>query len=137
MFEELKHIDSSVKKLRDFGRMVGLVVTLIGLFQYLNTRPLAPYFLGVGIFLIIFGFVAPTLLKPLYLVWMSIAVVMGFIMTRVILTLLYFGVLTPIAFLARLSGTQFMTLKPDPTQASYWNERPQKKASRESYEKQF
>ena len=137
MFEEFKHIDRSVESLRSFGRTVGIVFALIGAFQFFTDRALYPYFLGIGLLLIVLGLLAPTVLRPIYLVWMGFAVVMGFIMTRVILTILYFLVLTPISLLAKVAGTRFMMLKPDSSQPTYWNQRERKPTDPEIYEKQF
>ena len=137
MFEEIKHIDSSIYQLRSFGRTVGIVLLLIGIFQYATSRALFPYFLGIGLLLIVLGLLAPIVLRPIYIVWMSFAVVMGFIMTRVILTLLYFLVLTPIGLLAKISGKQFLHLKPDVGQQSYWNLRDRKPTDPTVYEKQY
>ena len=137
MFEEIKHIDSSIEKLISFGRIVGLVFALIGAFQLFTGRSLGPYFLGIGIALIILGFLAPAVLKPIYIGWMSFALVMSWIMTRIILTILFYFILTPIALLAKATGKKFMTLAPDTTQNSYWNQRKRASATPDNYTRQF
>ena len=62
---------------------------------------------------------------------------MGWFMTRVILSLLFYLVVTPIGLIARLSGNQFLDVKMDDSQTSYWNYRKTKKDEKEDYEKQF
>lgn len=77
--------------------------------------------------------------KIAYRLWMGLSFVMGWIMTRVILIVLFYGVVTPIALLARLFGKRFLdTSYRGPSRQSYWHER-EKEANTETtrYEKQF
>jgi hypothetical protein len=46
-------------------------------------------------------------------------------------------VLTPVAFIARLSGEKFLELKWDNTQPTYWNYRKEAAGDKSGYEKQF
>ena len=67
------------------------------------------------------GYFFPQCLKPLYHLWMWLAYVMNFIMTRLILSSLFFVVLCPIGLFVRLRKTsQFRT---DHNQVSYWQQR--------------
>ena len=61
---------------------------------------------------------------------------MGFVMTRVILGILFFGALTPIAFIARVVGKRFLE-QVDVHAGSYWQKRDPKAAGGERFEKQF
>lgn len=62
--------------------------------------------------------------------------VLGFLLGRVILTFVFYVVLTPIAWLARLLGKQWMPLEADSTQVSYWNQRNRKPTPAADFEKQ-
>ena len=62
---------------------------------------------------------------------------MGWVMTRVILTILFFTVLTPLGFIAKLFGKNFLDLKLDKEQNSYWEIREKKEIKPIDYEKQF
>jgi hypothetical protein len=68
---------------------------------------------------------------------MVIAVILGWIMTRVILSLLFYVVITPISFFSRLFGNEFLDLKWDKSKVTYWNYRNTKQRNNEDYEKQF
>lgn len=77
--------------------------------------------------------------KTAYRLWMGLSFVMGWIMTRVILIVLFYGVVTPIALLARLFGKRFLdTSYRMQSRRSYWRER-EKETNTEMtrYEKQF
>ena len=67
---------------------------------------------------------------------MIFAVIIGAIMTRIILTILFFLVMTPIGLFTRLIGRDFLNLKIT-NQSSYWNSRVKKDELNQNYEKQF
>lgn len=134
---EIRAIKSTKKELRNFGLVVGGVLVAIGAFLYWKERPANPYFLIIGGVLAFAGLILPSILKPFQKVWMGFAVVMGFFMTRVILTVLYFAVLTPLAIAAKISGKKFMELKIPKDKDSYWNLRDVKEIDKKDYERQF
>lgn len=127
LLHEIRAVDTSRKALRSFGWLVGAV--LFGIATAVLWRKgwaptTAVYVLGgMGALLVVLGTLTPILLKPLYRVWMALAVVMGFVMTRVILTLVYFFVLTPIGLLLRLFGKDLLDRKLDPEAPSYWKKK--------------
>lgn len=69
--------------------------------------------------------------------WLLIGSVMNWVMTHVILIILFFGILTPIALLARVGGKQFLDTKKDPPRKSYWHYRKITENNKHSYEHQF
>jgi len=135
--EEFKHIRESKKDLRKFGLTVGGVLLVIGLVLFYFEKPSAIYFAVIGGLLILFGALFPKILKPLNRVWMSLAIILGFIMSRVILTILFYFVLTPIGILAKLVGKKFMTLKYDKSAETYWEKRTIIHKKQIDYERQF
>jgi hypothetical protein len=95
------------------------------------------YFGIIGLFLITAGLIIPVTLKPLNKVWMCLAILMGWVMTRVILILLFFLVLTPLAIIARIFRKRFLDLKIDKSKESYWEIREKKEIKPIDYERQF
>jgi hypothetical protein len=61
-----------------------------------------------GALLIPLGLVAPFMLRPLFKGWMKVGHVMGWINTRIILGILYFGLITPMGVVMRLFGWDSM-----------------------------
>ena len=137
LFEEIKNIKSSRRDLRNFGLSVGIVLILIGLLLWYYARAVYPYFLGIGAGLILLGLAAPAVLKPLQKVWMALAVMLGFVMTRLILSLLFFLIFTPMRFIVFLTGRKLLDLKIDKNSSSYWLSREERVYNREDCEKQF
>ncbi len=122
--DELKNLDCSQKKLREFGLLVGGVLAGFALLFWWRQKSYFPAVAAVSGALIFFGAAWPAALKPLYRAWMTLAMLLGWVMTRVLLTLLYFLTFTPIAFILKLTGKDFMSRKIERDKASYWIPKP-------------
>jgi hypothetical protein len=122
--EEIKSIKGTTTELRNVGLTIGIFLLFIAGFLFWKQRPSFPYFVYIGAGFALLGLAAPIVLKPIYKVWMSFAVVMGFVMTRVILTVLYFGMFTPIALIAKMLGKDLLDERWDKKATTYWVKRP-------------
>ena len=136
MFEEINSIKSSRKDLKNFGFTIGFILIVIGVFLFVKEKDLFIYFFSIGSILIILGGIAPVILKPFYKIWMIFAVIIGWIMTRVILSVLFFSIITTIGIFTRLIGKDFLNLK-SKNNESYWNIRNKEYELNQDYEKQF
>jgi hypothetical protein len=134
---DIKQLKTDTLTLRKFGLWVGGVFAVLGLFFLLRIKTYYPYFLWPGVALVLFGGLWPRALKWVYLGWMSAAFVLGFVVAHVILTLLFFLVFTPMGWVARLVGKDFLSLKLDRKAKSYWLPRERRSQSPADYEKQF
>ena len=135
--EDIKQLKTRDRDLRKFGLMVGGVLIVIGLLFLFRHKTRTPYFVWPGAALVVFGAILPRTLKWIYIAWMSVAFVLGFVMAHVILTLLFLLVITPIGLVARLVGKDFLSLKLDRAAKSYWIPRESKTKSAADYERQF
>ena len=136
MFEELNSIKSSRKDLKNFGFTIGFILLIIGVFLFVREKGLFVYLFSIGSILIILGGIVPVLLRPFYKVWMTFAVIIGWIMTRIILSVLFFSIITIIGLFTRLIGKDFLNLK-SKSNESYWNIRNKERELNQDYEKQF
>ena len=135
--EDIKQLKTTDRDLRKFGLLVGGVFAALGLLFLWRHKAFYPYFLWPGAVLVLFGAILPRALKWVYLAWMSVAFVLGFVMAHVILTLLFLLVITPMGLAARLTGKDFLNLKLDRTAKTYWLPREQKAKAPADYERQF
>lgn len=135
--EEFKYIKESKKDLRKFGLTVGGALIIIAGFLFYFAKPSTIYFVVVGALLVLTGLIYPQVLKPMNKLWMGLAIVLGFIMSRVILTIFFYFVLTPISFTARIFGKKFMALKCDKSAKTYWEKRSIIHKKPIDYERQF
>ena len=136
MIEEIKNIPNSKKDIKSFGITIGIVLFIIsGLLIYYDNDAYQLIAIIASIFISL-GFILPVLLKPIYFVWMTFAAILGWIMTRFILSIVFYFILTPIGLLTRMLGEDFLALKKLPSD-SYWNQRDSSKELSQNYEKQF
>jgi hypothetical protein len=90
---------------RSFGISVGSVLLLVAAYMLWRQRLTAAAVAGgIGALLLILGLTAPTLLKWPSAVWWKLAMVLGYVNARVILTIAFLLVLTPIGVLWRVIG---------------------------------
>ena len=137
MIEEIKNIKSEKSDLRKFGIMVGTILLLIAGFFFWKEKESFQLFLSIGFVLFVAGIAIPFILKPIYWVWMVFATILGWFMTRVILSLLFYVVITPIGLILRSLDKQFLDLKQNHLRKSYWNMRIVENFDINNFEKQF
>ena len=136
MIAELNSIKSSRIDLKNFGFAIGFILLIIGVFFFVKGKDLFVYFFSIGSILIILGGFAPLILKPFYKIWMIFAVIISWIMTRIILSVLFFSIITIIGLFTRLLGKDFLNLKSKSIE-SYWNLRDKEHELNQDYENQF
>ncbi len=82
------------------------------------------------------GLVRPAWIRPVYLGWMFAAAPIGWVVSRVILAIVYFGVITPIGLILRMVKRDPLEQRFDRSASTYWVPRePVRDASR--YFRQF
>ena len=120
---------TSTKELRRSGHWVGaaLVVLAVILRRYTVLGTL-------GAVLILLAALAPAALRVPHRIWMTFGFAVGWVVSRVVLTLLFAFLVTPIALVARLLGKRFLDVQPDPAATTYWVPRADE---RPRYEKMY
>jgi hypothetical protein len=125
------------QELKKFGLVMAAAISLLfGLiipFISSNDYPLWPWTLA-SVFVIV-SITHPKLLKHVYQTWMKIGHVLGWINTRIILSILFFGLLTPIGLILRLLGKDPLLKKIDPNALTY--RKPCKPIDRTEFERPF
>ena len=95
----------SSQELRSFGLIVGGVFAVIGLWPALvRGMDVRWWAVGVAVVLTIPALVAPKILAPLHRAWMFVGHILGWINTRIILTIGFYGILMPVGVVMRLMG---------------------------------
>src|SRR5258708_61112 len=123
----LKQLKTEPRDLRKFGLSVGGVLVLLGLWFLYRHKAHYPYFLWSGAVLLVFGLAFPRSLKEVYIGWMTLGFILGFIVSTVLLTLFFYLVVTPIGLAARCVGKDFLDRKWNSNAASYWRRRDRSK----------
>jgi hypothetical protein len=92
-----------VRQLRQFGLLVGAVWAAIGLWPVLvrgGDPRLWAVILGVG--LLLPALIVPGRLRLIHRMWMVVGNVLGWVSTRIVLGVMFFGIITPIGLIMRL-----------------------------------
>ena len=101
--------DFSAKELRRFGLLVGGIFNVIGLWpMLLHGESLRLWALGVGGLLMVLGGMLPQALFPIHKGWMKVGHILGWINTRILLGIVFYGLITPIGIVFRLMGKDTM-----------------------------
>jgi hypothetical protein len=137
IIEDIRNIKSGRSELRKFGITLGIVLGLLGGLFLWRGRDYYSYFFVFSAVFLLLGLILPILLKPIHKIWMTLAILLGWLITRIILSILFYLVVTPIGFLARLSGKTFLDLRFDKNADSYWNPKKKTNHEKEYYENQF
>ncbi len=89
----------AAKQLRSFGLLVGGIFLVIGLWPLVfRGEPFRVWACVLACVLILPALVWPRSLGPIYRGWMAIGAVLGWINTRIILSLIFYVIFTPIGF---------------------------------------
>ena len=136
MIEELKNINTKKSDIKSFGFTIGVILFLITCLLFYYEKESYKLIAFIASIFIITGATIPIILKPIYIIWMTFAVVLGWVMTRVILSLVFYLILTPISLLTKIFGEDFLGLKEKDVD-SYWNLRNSVTELNQDYEKQF
>ena len=91
---------------------------------------------GVGLVVAALYYAVRPLRRPIFVGWMYAVFPIGWIISHVILALVYYLVLTPCGLLMRIAGRDPLQRKLDPEAESYWIEHEQMK-DRNRYFRQF
>ena len=137
--KEIKSLDTSSKEIRKFGLVIAIALGVIGSFVYVKfgNFDVVGWLWGIGILFLILGFILPSVLRPIYKIWMLLAFFIGGIVSRVILTVLFYIVLTPTGLVLRLFGKDILDKKFDKRRESYWVKKDLSGHTKEQYGKMY
>jgi hypothetical protein len=135
--DEIQRLDLSRKALRKFGLLVGSVLLILTGWLWFKSRgPVAVGTAGgAGFALILGGVFFPQILSGIYRLWMGAAFAMGWVMSRVLLIVLFYLVVVPTGIFARLAHKHFMAIDFKTRKDTYWL--PKADGRRTNYEKMF
>jgi len=137
MYDDLKNIRKDNKAIRDFGILIGFILLIIAGILFYKERESYELIILLGIAFIGLGLGMPIFLKPFYLIWMVFAVILGWFMTRLILIILFYFILTPIGLVGKLFGHNYLGNNFNSSTKSYWNLIDSKSEINQDFEKQF
>ena len=128
---------TDVREIRKFGIIAFAFFGVLCTLGVWLDRRLPVYLFGFPALLGLGCVLAPGILRPVYLAWRKAAHLIGKLVTIVMLTLVYYLVVTPSALLKRPFGGRPLPLTPDKNASSYWVARTEPAQPRERFIKRY
>tara|TARA_B100001057_G_C22640635_1_gene868101 strand:+ start:352 stop:735 length:384 start_codon:yes stop_codon:yes gene_type:complete len=112
-------IDQKINSNRSFGIVFFLVFILIALYPIINQGEVRIWSIFISLFFLILGIINSSILTPLNKLWFKFGIFLGKMISPLIMGIIFFLVVTPIAFFMRLLGKDLLNLKFN-NDKSYW-----------------
>lgn len=123
---------------RNFGLLLSVVLLVLARYGYSEAWPL-PTLVTIIFLSLIFGGIAlisPSVLRPLNEAWLKLGLILGCVTNPVILGVIFFGLMTPVALFGRLFGRDELCLRRK-ERDTYWIIRSPDQFDLDSFKRQF
>lgn len=108
---------------RSFGLLLGAVFLAIGFLRLWKGGGIRWWAVGVATLLMLLAVVAPTVLRQPKRAWLFLGFLLSLVVNPIVLSFLFFFVVTPAGLLMRLCGCHPLCLRTDPEAPTYWRTR--------------
>lgn len=142
----MKYKEPSIPELKKFGivmftalLVLSGIVTGIGWWLHGTIGMTKIYVLnGIGVLVFLLpGLIYPASLTLVHKYWMRFGMALGWVNSRIILSLVWYLVFTPVSIYFKITGYDAMHRKPDPNAKSYWIDRTKDEYKPKHFERQF
>ena len=117
-----KNSDLKIGSNKSFGIVFFIVFLIIALYPLVNDEELRIWSLIISLFFLILGSINSKILTPLNKIWFKFGILLGRIVSPVIMGVIFFFVVTPIALIMRIIGKDLLNLKFNKDK-SYWTQK--------------
>ena len=104
---------------RSFGIVFFIVFLAISLWPLLNSNEIRIWALLISLVFFVLGLLNSKILTPLNKIWFKFGIFLGNIISPIVMGLIYFVVVTPIALLLKVFGKDVLSLKKTKSN-TYW-----------------
>src|SRR5262249_16975500 len=105
---------------RGFGYVFAGFSALVAALSFYQGGTRWPYWLAAAVMFALVAFYRPSLLAPLNRLWTKLGLVLFAVVSPLVLGIVYYGCITPVGWLMRLSGKDPLRLRFEPERKSYW-----------------
>ena len=120
--------DVKIGSNRSFGIVFFIVFLLIAFYPLINQGEIRIWSVLISLLFLILGIINSKILTPLNKVWFKFGIFLGKIISPIVMGLIFFLVVTPIAFLMRMLKKDLLNLKFSKNN-SYWVEKTDSKST--------
>ena len=111
---------------RSFGIIFFVVFMIVALWPLLNSENVRIWSLVISIIFFFLGILNSKLLTPLNKLWMKFGLLLGKIVSPVVMSVIFFGVVTPTGLVMRIFGKDILKLNKN-NNNSYWENKDNSK----------
>ena len=104
---------------RSFGIVFFLVFLIIGVFPIKNGESINYILISISIIFLFLGIANSKLLTPLNKMWFKLGIILGYILSPIIMGLIFFMVVTPTGLLLKIFRKDVLNLKNN-NKKTYW-----------------
>ena len=119
--------DIKIGSNRSFGIVFFVVFLIIATYPLINGDELRLWSLIISIVFLFLGLVNSKILNPLNKLWFKFGIFLGKIISPLVMSIIFFLVVTPIGLLMRLFNKDLLNLKFN-NNSSYWIEKTEPKS---------
>ena len=107
---------------KSFGIVFFTVFLIIAIWPLLNGYEIRYWSLIISIVFLILGILNSKILTPFNKIWFKIGILLGNVISPIIMSIIFFLVVTPTSFIMKILGKDLLNLKKN-TKNSYWIEK--------------
>ena len=114
--------DIKISTNKSFGLVFSVVFFLISVYPLLNAGNIRFWSLILAIIFLTLGLLNSKILTPLNKIWFKFGLLLGSIVSPIVMSIIFFFVVTPISLIMRILGKDILNLKWNNVN-SYWIEK--------------
>jgi hypothetical protein len=122
---------------RSFGLVFAGVFALIGCWPVVRLLPPRWWMLGIAVAFALVALVWPQILHPFNRTWLALGRLLHRVVSPLLMGVIFFVVVTPIAWIMRLRGKDVLSLARRTDLLSYWITREPQAPASETMKRQF
>ena len=120
--------DIKIGSNRSFGIVFFIVFLLIAIYPLINQGEIRVWSVLISLLFLILGIINSKILTPLNKAWFKFGIFLGKIISPIVMGIIFFLFVTPIAFLMRILKKDLLNLKYNKN-SSYWIEKTDPKST--------
>ncbi len=125
------------KEWRKFAFGLTIILSLVATVQLILGKSIYPYFYIASLIILILNIIIPVSIKPVFIFFSYLGFSINWIVSMVILILLFYLVFTPMGLFGKLLGKRFLDLRFRTGEETYWIDKEQGELDTKNYENQF
>jgi hypothetical protein len=112
----------SSRVLRQFAAAWLIFFLAVGVFRYVvrGQQQIGIAFGVVAVVVGLVGLIRPAAVRWLFVCATVVAFPIGWVVSQIMLVVMFYGILTPLAVLFRMRGRDLLALRPAPNRPTYW-----------------